>query len=167
MRVALLVALAASCASGGARREPVIPAIHDQTIVFGQRIGPVSLGMTEAQLVEAVGKPDGEQSYGGNRRALQFPKLKLHVVVDTGRVVFVSPLDATYATADGLRVGASEHHLKPIASSAARTERKGTMSYCFADGTLVTVAGEGASMPASVCAPGQICDIALGGCPAR
>lgn len=57
----------AGCATSAAP-VPVIPAIHDRMIVFGQRVGPVSLGMTEQQLVAAAGtvKPT---PYGGNRRS--------------------------------------------------------------------------------------------------
>jgi len=159
-----LVILVAGCATGTSAPVPVIPAIHDHTIVIGQRVGPISLGMSESQLADAVGKPTTEQSYGGNRRGLTFTELKIHTVVDTGRVVFVSPLDASYTTTTGLRVGAREEDVRPVLAPASRRDRNGTISYCFADRTLVTVSGEGASMPANVCARGQVCDIAIGGC---
>lgn len=139
---------------------PVLPPIHDRAIVFGQRVGPVSLGMTEEQLFAAVGEV-AATSYGGNRAGYRYAKLALNVVIDTGRVVSIGPTDGTYATAAGVRVGASEATLQASAPPAAATQRHGTTAtYCYADHTLVTVG----ATATPVCAAGTVCDIVLGGC---
>jgi hypothetical protein len=164
MRANVILLSIAACAGSASGPKPVIPAIHDHTIVFGQRVGPVSLGMSESQLIDAVGKPTNEQSYGGNRRRLDFPPLKLQVVLDGGAVVFVAPLDGSYATSSGLHVGSIAGDLASAGTHFTKHDRNGTISYCFDDATLVTVAGPGASVPADVCATGTVCDIAIGGC---
>jgi hypothetical protein len=140
---------------------PVLPPIHDQTIVFGQRVGPVSLGMNELQLFDAVGKTSAT-AYGGNRVGYLYADLKLNVVVDAGRVVAISPTDGSYATATGIRIGSSERLVTATATVPTRTQHPGATnaSYCLADHTLVTV---GVSQ-SSACSTGEVCDIVIGGC---
>ncbi|MFT3697582.1 MAG: hypothetical protein QM831_30845 [Kofleriaceae bacterium] len=137
---------------------PVLPPVFDQQIVLGQRVGPVSLGMTEQQLA-AVDATAKKQPYGGERYGFLFDKLHISAVVDGGVVVQVAPTDGTYATSSGMRVWA------PLPANAmASAESKvqhGITSYCLPDHTMVTVTTDKA-MPA--CPLGNVCDIVVGGC---
>jgi hypothetical protein len=142
-----------ACCAGSPAGHPAGPPIFDHAIVLGHRVGPVSLGMTEAQLVEGLGPPTSVHGEGGNRTRYDYGKLQLHVAVDTGRVVFVAPDDPSYATGDGIHLGAAEAVLGTHAGELAwRRDRHTAISYCYADRTLVTVAD------------GQLHEIALGGC---
>jgi hypothetical protein len=152
--------LAASC--GGGTPTPVMPPIFDTVIVFGQRVGPVSLGMSEGQLQKAIGEPLNGTQYGSTRTGYIFNKLHLTVVVEGGIVVRVSPSDRSYAAPSGIRLDA------PLAEAAAapatKREHHGVASYCFPDHTLVTVRTAENAGASPECAVGTICDIALGGC---
>lgn len=160
MRLVWWLLLAGCAGSGTATPAPVIPAIHDRMIAFGQRVGPVSLGMTTQQLVEAAGTVKATP-YGGNRAGYLYPALALNVVIDDGRVVTIAPTDGSYATAAGIRVGANGAELHAVRPPAAGIHRgETTITYCYADRTLVTV---GATATAG-CAAGIVCDIVVGGC---
>jgi hypothetical protein len=148
-----------ACASSSLP-SPVMPPIHVRAVVFGQRVGPVSLGMSEPQLFDAVGKVSAT-SYGGNRTGYLYADLKLSVVVDTGRVVAISPTDGSHATSAGIHIGSSEQDLRAKTSAPAPMHHhQMTSDYCYADHTLVTVGA--ASSPA--CRVGEVCDIVIGGC---
>jgi hypothetical protein len=165
MRALLFALIAASCAAGP---RPVLPPIYDNAIVFGQRIGPVSLGMSEAQLVSTVGEPSssvdykGFRSSGPSRRGLVYSKLGLSVVLEDGTVVRISPSDNRYSTASGIRVTAP---LPANAAAGASThERSGVTSYCFDGNAAITVRSKPEANTSPGCAVGAVCDIVVGGC---
>ena len=140
----------------------MLPPIFDHAIVFGQRVGPVPLGMTIAQVQGAFGEPQHGTPYSSTRVGYVEPKLRLSFVTESGVVVQVSPTDGSYATALGIRVGS------PLPASAGATEwtRKshGVALYCFTDRTFVTVRTSEQAGASPDCAVGTICDIAVGGC---
>jgi hypothetical protein len=158
MRALLLCALV-GCGGGEAPvvHQPVVPPIFDHAIVLGQRVGPISLGMTTAQLVAAV-PGAAKHEYGGTRVGYTSTELHLHAVVEADQVVFVASDDPAYATADGLHIGGAG---SDVANRPGATSKRshGTQSYCVSS-TLITVATE--ASPA--CAVGAICDLAVGGC---
>ncbi len=155
---ALLFFVVLGCGGGAAAvHQPVMPPIFDHTIVLGQRVGPVSLGMSTAQLSAAMPSPT-KQEYGGTRVDYTSTALKLHAVVDGDRVVFISPDDPAYTTGDGLHIGGSGGDLANRPGGSSKRSH-GTQSYCISS-TLITVAIE--ASPA--CAVGTICDVAVGGC---
>lgn len=153
--------LVAGCTTGAAVK-PVLPPIFDSAIVFGQRVGPVSLGMTEAQLVAAVGEPTSNVDYGGGRRGVVYAKLGLSAVLENGTVVRVSPSDGRYSTASGIRVLAP----LPAGSTTGATahDRSGVTSYCFDGAAALVVRSTQAAKTAPDCAVGAVCDIVVGGC---
>jgi hypothetical protein len=155
---ALLFFVVLGCGGGAALvHQPVMPPVFDHTIVLGQRVGPVSLGMTTAQLLGAVPTAT-KQEYGGTRAGYTSNTLKLHAVVDGDRVVLVAPDDPAYATADGLHIGGAGSDLANRPDGSSKRSH-GTQSYCVSS-TLITVATE--ANPA--CAVGTICDVVVGGC---
>lgn len=91
---------------------PATP-IRDNLIIPGQRIGPISLGMTAAQLLHAVGEPDRVANYtaGADHRMMQtlwFGSVEVHMpTLNPQRVTSIRTTDGRNATAQGLRVGSS------------------------------------------------------------
>jgi hypothetical protein len=159
VRIALALCLA--CTASPQATRPAHGPIFDRAIVFGSRVGPISLGMTVEQLFEAVGRVNPTPR--GSRLDYLYAKLKLHLRVENGRVVFVAPDDPLYATASGVHLGSTEQELvaKAGVQLVWRHVEGDAISYCFAH-TLVTVAGAESKDP--ICAAGVICDIAVGGC---
>jgi hypothetical protein len=166
--VALVVALAALVSCAPVRPTlptPVIPPIADRTIVFGQRVGPISLGMSVAQLRATGGAPVMVTPYGAGRTGYFFGTLQILAVIDGGTVVFVAPQDPSYATSGGARIGASEQSLASEGAPAWRHTAHSHPTLCFPDHTLVTLAGDSPVRPSpGGCGAYQICDIAIGGC---
>lgn len=161
----LLALIAASCAAGP---KPVMPPIYDNSIVFGQRVGPVSLGMSESQLVSAFGTPTSDVDYNGfrsggrSRRGFVYSNLGLSLVLEDGTVVRISPSDNRYSTASGIRIGS------PVPANAGAEasmhERGGVTSYCFDGDAAITVRSKADAHTAPDCAVGAVCDIVVGGC---
>jgi hypothetical protein len=69
-------------------------------IVPGQSLGPVSLGMTEAEAAAALGR-----SVSGPGGALTFPAWKITVIFDGGAAVRISTADPQFRTRRGAGVG--------------------------------------------------------------
>ncbi len=142
-----------------------MPPIYDTLIVFGRRVGPVSLGMSEAQLLDALGKPTSKTDYSdfrAGRSGYLSNKLGLSIVVQDGIVVRISPSDNRYSTASGIRVGSP---LPANASTGASArERHGVTSYCYDGHTAITVRSKEDGMTAPDCAVGAVCDIVVGEC---
>jgi len=89
--------------------KPQIPPIYDSLIVLGHRVGPVSVGMSESQLVSAVGEPTSKTDYSAfraGRAGYIYNKLGISLVVQDGSVVRISPTDNRYGTASGIRADA-------------------------------------------------------------
>lgn len=108
----------ASCGGGaytnfGDVPPPPATPIRDQLIVAGHRIGPVSLGMTAAQLLQALGEPDKVSNYtaGADHRMMQsllFRSFEVHMpTLNPQRVTSIRTTDGRYATVQGLHVGSS------------------------------------------------------------
>jgi len=142
-----------------------MPPIYDNVIVLGRRVGPVSLGMSESQLLTAVGEPTNKTDYSAfraGRNGYLYNKLGLSLVVQDGTVVRISPTDNRYSTASGIRVGAP---LPANAAAGASThERHGVTSYCFDGLSALTVRSKADAMTAPDCAVGAVCDIVVGDC---
>jgi hypothetical protein len=79
----------------------------DKLIVPGQRIGPVRLGMTTAELYRAMGDPTKMYEYTNEvGQHCEYPGLA--VDVKRGRVYTVTALSAEFSTVEGVRVGDSQ-----------------------------------------------------------
>jgi len=81
-------------------------AINDNLIVPGQRIGPLFLGMTEAQLYKKLGDPVTILN-NGEYTAYYYHGLDVAVLKSTGKVTQVTAESPQYSTSDGIQVGSS------------------------------------------------------------
>lgn len=124
MRIAVLCPLALSalimtaCTSGPPsmqRSEQDVArlmAIDDNLIVPGERIGPVFLGMTDADLYKKFGNPSESKLTGTGFSAYFYDTFMVYVGVSTHKVASItSPAGnnrhSGYATREGIKVGSS------------------------------------------------------------
>lgn len=102
--VAASLALLALCSSGPSAR-----ADNDHLIVPWQRIGPVTLGMNAAALIDTLGKPT--QTMRGPFVSVYVwnNSLAVYIKTDGSYVTQICALTAAYATAEGVRPGVADH----------------------------------------------------------
>jgi len=87
-------------------------AVNDNLIVPGERIGPVFLGMTDAQLYKKFGNPSESRQAGTGFTAYFYSTFMVYVGVSTHKVASItSPTGNStysgYATREGVKVGSS------------------------------------------------------------
>lgn len=81
---------------------------NDNLIVPGVRIGPVSLGMSEANLYKTLGDPTSTQINNAAQVInYNYPGLGVSVDRVAHKVTQVTSLDQKYSTAEGIKVGSS------------------------------------------------------------
>ena len=113
---AFLIALA-GCASSNSAEDlskvpppPAVP-IRDYSAVPGERIGPISLGMTESELYRAMGEPTRTHAYAATT-IYQFGRdsdsLTATVYHSTHKVHTVGTNSRSYSTSERISIGASE-----------------------------------------------------------
>lgn len=75
-------------------------------IVGGKSIGPVSIGMTLAEVRTVLG-PEGSRLRDDSQSLYRFPQVHLMIWVESGKVgrIMVTNSDSSYATAEGFRAG--------------------------------------------------------------
>src|ERR1019366_7373126 len=81
-------------------------AINDNTIVPGDRIGQVFLGMTEDQLYQRLGEPSKTQTSSGNVDYV-YPSLNVNVDAITHKVWEIDTQNPAYSTVEGISIGSS------------------------------------------------------------
>ena len=92
----------ASVVSGAAQAQ------NDNLIVPGVRVGPVTLGMTDADLYKMLGEPAQTMvTSNGARIHYVYSSLNVGVDRDSHIVVAVETHDPAYATAGGIKFGSS------------------------------------------------------------
>jgi hypothetical protein len=88
-------------------------ATDDNVIVPGERIGPVFLGMTDADLYKKFGNPLESKQTGTGFAAYFYSTFMVYVGVSTHKVASITtPVGSTagysgYATREGIKVGSS------------------------------------------------------------
>lgn len=87
-------------------------AIDDKLIVPGERVGPVFLGMSDADLYKKFGNPSESKLTGTGFSAYFYSTFMVYVGVSTHKVASItSPVGNTgysgYATREGIKVGSS------------------------------------------------------------
>jgi hypothetical protein len=96
----------------------------DKLIVPGRRIGPISIGMTASDLLRILGEPD-QTDHSSTATGYKYTSRGLRVQLHDRdqRVSSIAALDASWMTAQGLRVGDSELKMKSRlgAPSSSRT----------------------------------------------
>jgi hypothetical protein len=112
-----------ACAGGGGvqtvQRSPQdvarLMSVNDNIIVFGERVGPVFLGMTEEQLYKRMGNPDRVTHGYWSDIQQDAPVYYWEGIVTSmmySKVHSISVYPGRYHTAEGISVGTSELELK-------------------------------------------------------
>jgi hypothetical protein len=78
--------------------------MQDSLIVPGQRVGPVALGMSPAELAQAVGSP-GDVQHQGSITIYSLGQLVAEIADKSPGVDLITVNDARYETANHIRVG--------------------------------------------------------------
>jgi hypothetical protein len=140
---------------------PQIPPVFDHAIAMGHRIGPVSIGMTEADLLKYLGPPKTSTPYP-NGRFTQYIWGELTVGVTDGVVSAVTTTDPSYATPQGIHSDSTEIELKVKLPPQRRKhqDEPDFWFYCYADGTIIGVRGADQIYEGKT---GTIASIAIGG----
>lgn len=106
----VLFSLLAGCATSSSYSSQTTP-IFDKLIVPGERIGPIVLGMSQADVLKILGEPlqsiihtDGHSSY-------EYKDFWVYISSDS-RVYRVTTNSPEYTTADGIRVGMTEPEVR-------------------------------------------------------
>jgi len=123
------------------------PPVFDHSILAGQRVGPVSLGMTKDQLFAAMGLPvDTIVSYTDvyvhqyqrhfNSDGSFYDGLEVAVSKSSSRVIYieVGKYNDGYTTSQGLAVGATESRVRELLGPAEKVVLKTEHSfdmYCY------------------------------------
>lgn len=134
-----LVACASSSSPAASPPSPTF----DDLIVLGTRIGPVSVGMTDGQLLKALGLPD--QTYGAALAPIYvYNRLGIEVGMFRGRVEKVMTSDRRYVTTGGVRVGSqlmevSAEMGQPKWQKMNPGDKSAMLCYAAGDGTEVIV----------------------------
>lgn len=109
---------------------PAAP-IYDSLIVPGQRIGPISLGLTGGQLLQIAGTPtrstrfkDGSWNNFGNG-------LAAFVDDATGQVFMVSTNDPRYRTSNGVGFNASDLEIRSSLGAPVRVGGSAYRVHCY------------------------------------
>lgn len=132
---AMSAALAGSAASGQS---------GDGLIVPNERVGPVRLGMTSAEVVAVLGEPRSSGFFGQRLGYLSYcdgecsgPRMRMSIDTWEGRVyrITVQPEGANYATVQGARVGMSELNLRIRMGDPAQRAYKNSLN----DGTFMLI----------------------------
>ena len=80
------------------------PAATDNLIVPGQRVGPIALGMTQAQLAAAMGSP-GEVLHQGSATTYSWGQVAAEIGDNSPGVDLITVNDPRYETPGHIRVG--------------------------------------------------------------
>jgi len=113
---------------------------NDHLIIPGERVGPISLGMSTQDLYKALGEPT--QSVTGNDgtwASYSWQDLTVQTDLPSGKVSHISVSGPSYSIDNNLRVGASELALRanlpnPQSTTAQTPESK---LFCYAAGLAV------------------------------
>lgn len=138
----LIFVLLTACA--GPRLSPAertsLLAVKDTVIMPGQRIGPVFIGMTEAELYDHLGSP-AQTVHGDDSSRVDYDWSDIGVGVNTRKHVVVSvyATGTRYATAGGVTVGTTELELMARLGAPSATAQADfdVTHYCFGKGLQV------------------------------
>ena len=135
---ALLCMALGGCAAKGS--QPAVDEVGnaelDDLIVPGRRVGPVSLGMSEAALRQLMGQPL-ETHQTEDSKMYEFPQLSVVVPNKTRRVELVIVPAPHYKTLAGLTVGEEESKVAAELGQPARQTGRGMhVTTCYSNGLV-------------------------------
>ena len=135
---AMLCTALSGCAAKGSQPavDEVGSAELDDLIVPGRRVGPVSLGMSEAALRQLMGQPL-ETHQTEDSKMYEFRQLSVVVPNNTRRVELVIVPAPHYRTLSGLTVGDEEPKVAAELGQPARQTGRGTyVTTCYSNGVV-------------------------------
>lgn len=144
IRIGLSASLSFGCAEVIDLPSPPATPTFDYAIVPGQRIGPVALGMPASQLLQALGPPENSNRMANASVNRWGSKGVSAVILDeNGRVHTTTALDNRYATAGGLRVGASDLEVRSLMGRPDNVfeDVLDSYSYCYQQGIVFAFYG--------------------------
>lgn len=101
---------------------PTTP-IFDKLIVPGERIGPIALGMPQADVLKILGTPP-HTNVGEWASMYYYADLAVWIKNDSNHVIMIQTSSPEYATADGIRVGMSEPEVKAKRGNPTRRKEE-------------------------------------------
>jgi len=115
--------------------------IRDFLIIPGQRIGPISVGMTGSSLYKVLGEPNRASTYAANNgRQMQevwFGTLYARLLLQNpARVTSANTIDPRYATANGVHVGISQFGLSALVGPPSMTRGD---EWCYSSGMFIEI----------------------------
>ena len=121
---------------------PVIPPIRDHQIVRNQRIGMLSLGMSEADLLKYCGQPThtllGTGAESNWARYDFAPVGALSVTLLDGRVNSIQVSDPSYAMPNGVHPGSTALEVRALLGTPSWQRLiNSTTTLCYDDGTQI------------------------------
>lgn len=152
--IGVAVVALGGCAGSVTLPEPPKEAMRDTLIVPRVRVGPAALGMTEANMLEWLGEPEGTLGSATDTPGYMHESRGLTVWFNKrGRASLITVSNSRYATADGISVGASIAKLRtawgppvkrkelagPCADSTCKTQIVDVVKYCFSNGMQANV----------------------------
>jgi len=156
--LSFIVAAVSGCAGGETRSIsaplPGCATANDTLIVPGCRIGPIAVGMTEADLLRAIGSPERSSPLGSHQGVsvtiYEYEGRGLRAWVRGDRVNEVWTSDARYATEKGVKVGSSELELRVALGQPSwsrpfsyAVRGNNSVGYCYPSRLYVFVMAEG------------------------
>ncbi len=110
---------------------------NDHVIVPGQRIGPMSLNMSTADLYHAMGEPKNSvTANNGTWASYEWDGVMVWTDLPAGKVTAVLASAPQYSMKDGITIGSSELALRVNRPSPVWTKATtpATKEYCYDDG---------------------------------
>jgi hypothetical protein len=141
-----------SCESTAVRPAPESTPIFDKAIIPGQRVGPISLCITEAQLYSVMGSPSyhstrersGDRLYNyGSTPTGERSTLIAWAGKRTGRIYQVTVKTSDYATPEGIAIGASALEVRAKLGHPRRVTPDGNDTVYDYDGLTLEIDGSG------------------------
>ena len=135
---ALLCIALGGCAAKGSQPglDEVGNAELDDLIVPGRRVGPVSIGMSEAAMRQLMGQPL-ETHQTEDSRMYEFRQMSVVVPTNTRRVELVIVPAPFYKTLTGITVGDEEAKISAALGKPARQTGRGVyVTTCYANGLV-------------------------------
>ena len=105
----VLSALLSGCVQ--TRYSPPTTPIFDKLIIPGERIGPISLGMPQADVLKILGTPPKSSIHTDGHSRYYYADLTVFISRDS-RVLRILTNSPEYATAGGIRVGMTEPEVR-------------------------------------------------------
>src|SRR6185437_3698196 len=110
--------------------------VQDTQIVAGERVGPVALGMSAAELAQAVGSP-GDPQHQGSATIYSWGQVVAEIADGSSGVNLITVNDSRYETANHIRVGLAGLAVTAVLGPPASTSTQQGLIALVYDGLTV------------------------------